>query len=85
MEMPNENQIKGKWTEFKGEVQKLWGKLTHDELEQTKGDVTAIRGLIQQRYGQTQQDQSEQFDTLVQKFADKRDDVTSAIKQKLKS
>ena len=38
----NENTIKGKWLEIKGDVRKAWGKLTDDELEQTKGDMTAI-------------------------------------------
>ena len=46
----NENTIKGKWLEIKGDIQKAWGKLTDDELEKTKGDMKAIGGLIQQKY-----------------------------------
>lgn len=85
MQTPNENQIKGKWLEFKGEIQKMWGKLTNDELDQTKGDVTAIRGLIQQRYGDSQNDFSDRFDSLAEKYGNKRDAITDATKQNLKN
>ena len=47
----NNDTVKGKWTELKGEVLNKWGKLTSDELDETKGNLVAIAGLIQQRYG----------------------------------
>ena len=40
---------------MKGEVQKMWGKLTDDELDQTQGDLTALAGIIQQRYGESKE------------------------------
>ena len=51
----NEDTMKGKWKEVKGGVQKMWGKLTDDELEQANGDLTTISGLIQQRYGESKE------------------------------
>jgi uncharacterized protein YjbJ (UPF0337 family) len=51
----NEETMKGKWKETKGEIQKMWGKLTDDELEQAKGDMTAVSGIIQQRYGESKE------------------------------
>ena len=51
----NEDTLKGKWKEMRGEVQKMWGKLTDDELDQTKGDLTALSGIIQQRYGESKE------------------------------
>lgn len=51
----NEDTIKGKWKEAKGEIQKMWGKLTDDELDQAKGDLTALTGIIQQRYGESKE------------------------------
>ena len=53
--MLNDNIIEGKWKMVKGEIQKAWGKLTDDELEQTKGNVTQLTGLVQQRYGENQE------------------------------
>lgn len=43
----NEQSIKGKWLEIRGELQKAWGKLTNDELDQTKGDAaTKIKNSL---------------------------------------
>ena len=51
----NEDTVKGNWKEVKGGVQKMWGKLTDDELEQAQGDLTALTGIIQQRYGESKE------------------------------
>ncbi|MBC7714635.1 MAG: CsbD family protein [Rhizobacter sp.] len=51
----NEDTIKGKWKEVKGDVQKMWGKLTDDELDQAQGDLTSLSGIIQRRYGESKE------------------------------
>ena len=51
----NEDTIKGKWKEVKGGVQKMWGKLTDDELDQAQGDLTTLSGIIQRRYGESKE------------------------------
>lgn len=61
----NENILKGKWKEIKGEIVRSWGKITEDELEQTKGDLTKISGLVQQKYGETQESVRERLNTFV--------------------
>ncbi len=68
----NENTIKGKWQEIKGEVQKAWGRLTDDELEKTKGDAKAIAGLIQQRYGEAQDKASEKLSGIFERFSEQK-------------
>lgn len=80
----NENTIKGKWLEIKGEVQKAWGKLTDDDLEKTKGDIKSIGGLIQQKYGNAQQDSRERLDGIFKRFEDKKDTTVTTIKEKIK-
>ena len=45
------DQIEGNWRQVKGEVQKQWGKLTNDELDEIKGDREKLLGKIQERYG----------------------------------
>ncbi len=47
----NEDIIKGKWEQVKGEVQKQWGKLTNDDLDVIEGDSKKLVGKIQERYG----------------------------------
>lgn len=53
--MINENILGGKWKMVKGEIQKVWGKLTDDELEQTRGNINQLSGLVQKRYGENQE------------------------------
>ena len=55
-DMLNEEMIKGKWKEIKGEIKTLWGKLTDDELDKTSGNLESIAGIIQQRYGNKKED-----------------------------
>jgi uncharacterized protein YjbJ (UPF0337 family) len=65
----NENLLKGKWNEIKGDVQKLWGKLTDDELEQTKGDATSLGGIVQQRYGIKEEEFRAKINGLIAKYS----------------
>lgn len=64
----NENILKGKWKEIKGEIVKSWGKITEDELEQTKGDMAKVTGLVQQKYGETQESIRERLNRFVKKI-----------------
>lgn len=66
----NENTIKGKWLEIKGDIQKAWGNLTDDELEKTKGDMKSIQGLIQQKYGQAQGNYESKLSDIFKRFED---------------
>jgi uncharacterized protein YjbJ (UPF0337 family) len=70
MEM-NKNIVNGRWLEIKGDIQKTWGKLTDDELEETKGEMKSIGGLIQKKYGQTQAAYDEKVKAIFSKFSDK--------------
>jgi uncharacterized protein YjbJ (UPF0337 family) len=45
------DRIEGNWRQFKGEVQRQWGKLTSDELDEIKGNREKLLGKIQERYG----------------------------------
>ncbi|MDZ4661688.1 MAG: CsbD family protein [Pseudomonadota bacterium] len=81
----NENMIKGKWLEIKGDIQKAWGKLTDDELDKTKGDVKSISGLIQQKYGAGQDSYSKKVSDIFQRFETKKDNAVEGLKRKLKN
>lgn len=80
----NEDTLKGKWKEIKGEVQKAWGKLTDDELTQTKGDVKAISGLVQQRYGESKENFEKKFSDIVDRFNTSRDQKAEQVKRELR-
>ena len=51
----NSDILEGKWKQLKGEVQKRWGELTDDELDQVQGRRDKLIGKIQERYGYTRE------------------------------
>lgn len=65
----NENILKGKWKELKGEVQKLWGRLTDDELEETKGEATSLSGLVQRKYGIKEEEFRSKMNDLISRVS----------------
>lgn len=71
----NQDLIKGKWREVKGDLRKAWGRLTDDELEESKGDMTAIGGLIQQKYGLAKEEVRSKLNELAATFnRDRKED-----------
>lgn len=47
----NWDRIEGNWKQFKGDVQRQWGKLTNDDLDVIKGNQKKLVGKVQERYG----------------------------------
>jgi uncharacterized protein YjbJ (UPF0337 family) len=62
MTSPMWNRIAGNWKQLKGEVQKKWGRLTNDDLDQVEGIYEQLAGKIQERYGVAQQEAYRQID-----------------------
>jgi len=78
--MINDNLLKGKWTEIKGDIQKAWGNLTGDELDKTKGDATAVAGLVQQKYGIAQEEARTKVNDLFIKYSGADKDISTKTK-----
>lgn len=78
--MFNEETIKGKWKEIKGEIKTQWGKMTDDELEKTSGNLTTIAGIIQQRYGAKKEEIQEKLHSIASKFSEKTKSVKDTMK-----
>lgn len=49
----NEDILKGKWNQLKGEVKMRWGDLTDDELDMIEGRRDKLVGKLQEKYGYT--------------------------------
>jgi uncharacterized protein YjbJ (UPF0337 family) len=47
----NQEILKGKWLQIKGDVRNWWGKLTDDDVDQIQGDTERFIGILQQHYG----------------------------------
>lgn len=54
----NKDQFKGRWTQFKGELKKQWGKFTDDDLQQIEGDYQKFQGTLQAKYGDRKEEVS---------------------------
>jgi uncharacterized protein YjbJ (UPF0337 family) len=46
----NAEQLKGRWTHFKGDLKQQWGKFTDDDLKQIEGNYERFIGKVQERY-----------------------------------
>lgn len=47
----NKDIFEGNWKELKGNIQKQWGKLTDNHLDQINGSREKLSGAIQKNYG----------------------------------
>ena len=54
----NKDIFEGKWEETKGQMKKLWGKLTDDDFKVIEGNHQEIFGSLKKHYGYTK-DQAE--------------------------
>jgi uncharacterized protein YjbJ (UPF0337 family) len=63
----NKQELKGKWNQFKGQVQERWGELTNDEIDQAQGEYDQLVGRIQERYGIAKEEAQQQVDDWMNK------------------
>jgi uncharacterized protein YjbJ (UPF0337 family) len=50
----NEDQVKGKFEQLKGEIKRRWGQLTDDDIAEAKGDMQKLMGKIREKSGDQQ-------------------------------
>jgi uncharacterized protein YjbJ (UPF0337 family) len=58
----NEDILKGKWKQFRGEMKKLWGNITDDEFDKIDGQKDKLAGIIQERYGRSRQEAEDEVE-----------------------
>jgi uncharacterized protein YjbJ (UPF0337 family) len=63
----NEDVLKGKWHQLKGEVKSRWGKLTDDDLDRTEGDAEKLIGRVQERYGYQRDEAKREIDEFLRR------------------
>ncbi len=56
----NWDQIKGKWTEMKGQAKEKWGDITDVEFVKVDGKRDELAGLVQQKYGLAKEEAEKQ-------------------------
>lgn len=65
----NKDIFSGNWKQFKGEVQKQWGKLTDDQVSQAEGSREKLIGRIQENYGIAKDEAEKQVKEWEKKMA----------------
>lgn len=74
----NTDTIAGKWEQFKGAIQKQWGKLTNDQLDIIKGDSRMLAGQVQEAYGIAREEAESQVKTWESAYKTANDAATKA-------
>lgn len=75
--MLNENILKGKWKEIKGEIQKAWGNISGDDMDKASGNVKSLAGLVQKKYGLAQSEAEQKINSIIARFGDSEKDESS--------
>lgn len=65
----NKDIIAGNWDQLRGDIQKTWGKLTDDQLNQIEGSRTKLIGTIQENYGLARDEAEKQIKDWEAKMA----------------
>jgi uncharacterized protein YjbJ (UPF0337 family) len=66
----NEDVLKGKWRQIKGELKSQWGKLTDDDLDRAEGDAEKLIGRVQERYGYQREQAKREVDDFFRRHSD---------------
>lgn len=61
----NDDILKGKWNEMKGEVKKKWGKLTDDDLMVISGEKEKLVGVLQTKYGYAKDNAEKEYKEVI--------------------
>jgi uncharacterized protein YjbJ (UPF0337 family) len=76
--------MEGKLSRLRGELQKRWGRLTNEDLDQIEGQAEMLEGKLQERYGYTKEEASKQVETFVEEARDQFEDVQTRFGRKLR-
>ena len=58
----NEDILKGKWMQLRGDIRQTWGELTDDDLDRIAGARDKLAGVLQERYGWSRDEADRRID-----------------------
>ncbi|RPI56556.1 MAG: CsbD family protein [Chloroflexi bacterium] len=66
----NEDMLKGRWKQVRGQIQEKWGELTDDDLDQIQGRRDQLIGKLQARYGYARAEAESRVDEFFEDWED---------------
>jgi len=81
----NQETLKGKWGQLKGDAEVWWGKTTGDPITEAHGNWTKLTGWLQEKKGIAQEDadkEVKEFLAAKQAMETRLDDVKAGIQTK---
>ena len=70
--MANEDILKGKWKQLRGQIKEQWGELTDDDMDRIEGRRDQLIGALQTRYGYARDDAERRVDKFLYDLDDTR-------------
>lgn len=74
--MFTDDDIKRKWSEFKGGVRNQWGLITNEELDKTHKTIREIKELVSKKYSESYETINEKMTKLLSSFDNASDKGT---------
>jgi uncharacterized protein YjbJ (UPF0337 family) len=65
----NRDILRGKWNQLRGEVNRQWGRLTDDDVDEMQGNFEKLVGRIQERYGYERERAEKEVDDFLARWA----------------
>jgi uncharacterized protein YjbJ (UPF0337 family) len=64
----DENLLKGKWNQIKGQIKQQWGDLTDDDIDRIRGNREEMIGVLQEKYGKSEAEAEQEIDQFLKAF-----------------
>lgn len=58
----NRDILSGNWKQIRGEVKRMWGNITDDDLDLIDGHRDKLAGVLQERFGWTRERTEQELD-----------------------
>jgi uncharacterized protein YjbJ (UPF0337 family) len=62
----NKDILAGKWKQLRGQIQRRWGDLTDDEMDEIAGQRDIMLGKLQEKYGYSREEAENELDDFLE-------------------
>lgn len=80
----NSQVLEGRWTRLRGALQKRWGRLTSDDLEEIEGRRKVLEGKLRERYGFSRHEAREQVNDFMEEAGEQLGDLRERWERRMR-